>query len=171
MSLTLPDLHIAVRALIAEGSDLATGLVIPGNDDGPRPQDPYASALYLRTVERGYPVFLQTDSGTVTTTQETSFYSVQWYRDGAVARAHNFVAWARSELGLEAQVQAQLRFQVPIRLSEPYATIGDSFEPRSQTDLAVNWISRLDQAVDIIDQITGTVEGTNISVTTEGRNG
>ena len=164
MSLTLDEVHVVVRSLIAEGSGLDTSLVIPGNDDGPRPRDSYASVLYLRNAARAYPVFVQASTGTITTTQERASYSVQWYRTGSHNRAHDFVEWTRSELGLEAQVNALIRFEIPIELREPYATIGDKFEERQQADVFVHWISRLDQSTDLIDVISGTVEGTTISV-------
>ena len=98
----MDDLERNVRSFVAAGSGLATDHVIPGNDDGPRPKEPYASLLLIDDDRLAYPIRYQQpyDETVSTLTYRRAAYSLQFYRDGAVDHARRFVRYAESENGL-----------------------------------------------------------------------
>ena len=104
----------AVRLFVAEGCDLKSDLVIPGDDDkGQRPKATYASLLPLGDRRKGYPIRRQipvgeTGAGRVADmTYRRAEFSLQFYRKGAVDMAERFDAWAMSPRGL---MQAETAF-------------------------------------------------------------
>ena len=98
----------SVRIFVAEGSGLPTERVIPGNDKGPRPKDPYASVLLIDDKRRGYPIRRQLEAGqTADLVYRRAVYSVQFYRNGSVEIANKFDQWSQSENGL---TQAETAF-------------------------------------------------------------
>ena len=101
-------LERAVRAYVAEGSDLDTHVVIPGNSRGTRPLDPYASVLLINDIRNSYPIRQQLTHGqTIDLIYRRATFSVQWYRKESVDMAEAFDTWAMSENGL---TQAETAF-------------------------------------------------------------
>ena len=98
----MDDLERTLRSFVAAGSGLATDHVIPGNDKGPRPKEPYASLLLIGDDRLAYPVRYQRPDNEMTTqvTYRRANYSLQFYREGAVDLARAFVRFAESEIGL-----------------------------------------------------------------------
>lgn len=97
----------AVRAYVAEGSEIPGERVIPGNDDGPRPSYIYATVLRMRDTTRGLPFRSATPSGEWMMSPRTAVFSIQWLGVGAVDAASRWDDWARSEYG---QLQEQQAF-------------------------------------------------------------
>ena len=70
--------------------------VIPGNSKGARPTGTYASLLLTQDKRLGYPVRRGTDE----MVYRRAVYSLQFYRENAVAYAQRFDAFCMSEVGL-----------------------------------------------------------------------
>ena len=101
-------LERSVRSFVAEGSELQTKLVIPGNSPGNRPTSEYASLLLMHDVRRGYPIRKQLSNDlTADLVYRRATFSLQFYRRGAVDNAAKFDFWTQTENGL---LQAETAF-------------------------------------------------------------
>ena len=100
-----------IRAFVSKGSGIQSNYVIPGNDNGPRPQRLHATVLLIDDEKvgesnrhwtrvfdadgnvQGYELW-QRDN-------HRAAYSIQFFGAGARAAAERFFAWAESEFALE----------------------------------------------------------------------
>jgi len=92
---------------VASGSELDRTLVIPGRSAGPSPDGAYATCLLTSARADGHAWARVNDMAPDEQDAFMSYtfsYSLQWFRDGSVDRAHAFRIWAGSALGvLEAE--------------------------------------------------------------------
>ena len=145
-----------IRGLVADGSGLDKNLVIPGNSKGDRPLDPYASLLYGERVREAFPVFEDNAQGqTETSNWRAVTFSLQFYRQGAVDRAHQFEEWIETPVGLDAATEADLQFEFPIVVRRLDLEIGDAFEERAQIDLTVRHRTVTAQETGTVDRVSG----------------
>ena len=147
------DLERRVRDFVAQGSGLNKDMVRPGNQKGPRPQERHATVLEIRRQRDGGPIRRQSGENTPTLTYRTVTYSVQWYRDGAVALSEAFEAWAESELGLLEAEKLGFRVAFPLQFRRLDPPIGDALEQRMQLDLGIHYADIRTQRTGIIDTI------------------
>ena len=76
-------------------------LVLPGNQNAQRAQEPYATVLSVYDEVTGQPFFYQLRDGSVVqTVPRMAMYSVHFYRTGAFWLAKQFDSWCMSEDGL-----------------------------------------------------------------------
>ena len=159
--MTISDFERTIRTFVASGSGLSGANVIPGNDKNPRPTDAYATLLLVDDPSIGYPIRLQQDDGTTSSaSNRRATFSLQFYREGAIDLARDFVIYAESELGLtDAEVgnfrvvqRPRLGYQ---RLDE---VVGDSFEQRTLVNLIIDYVHVTNQDTGVIDQYTGTID-------------
>ena len=89
------------RSFVAIGSNLLTTLVLPGNDDGPAPQDLYATVLLIDDQKMFQSIYSEHDNILYQRDARRAFFSVQFYRAGAMDAADRFAAWGESEVALD----------------------------------------------------------------------
>ena len=149
-----------IRAFIARGSGLDSTYVIPGNERGPRPQEPYASLLHIPPDTRhGYPIRVQLPNNATRSVQHRrASYSLQFYRKGAENLALAFSNYAESENGLTDAEDNSIRVVFPLSLSRLDGIVGDAFEERVVVDLSVDYVHITDQDTGVIDVFDGTVD-------------
>ena len=137
MTIDLTQPHPLARGLrefVATGSGLTAGLVIPGNDKGPRPKVAYASVLLLGDERRGFPEVEERADGDIVRTPRAAEWSVQWYREGASARALRFVSWIEGERGIDAAAAARFSVLVPASITRLDEIAGDAYEERGPSE-------------------------------------
>ena len=141
--------------------------VIPSRGKGPRPKVAYATLLLVTDERSGYParavVGADTTARTVTTGSlqyRIADFSLQFYYEGAIDRAHRFVQWAESEEGLnageeltnDADVAFPIRVQHPLQILQTFAGVGDHFEDRAYLRLPILYAETTYQTTDWIDE-------------------
>lgn len=173
---TEPAVERAIREFVAEGSGLDLDLVRQGNFRGPRPKEVYATVLLLDDDPHGQTTIDRQDdedTGTHSLLHVRARYSVQWYRQGAVAAARRFRLWAGSELGLSHAEDGDFRLQFPIRLRRLDSIVPDQLEERVQTDLVVDYTEKTTQLTGWVDEFELDVrrDGGDVTLTEEIRHG
>ena len=156
----MDDLERTVRAFVAQGSGLARMRVIPGNDDGPRPKDPYASLLLIDDARRAAPIrYQQPNDETVSTlTYRRANYSLQFFRDGATDHARAFVRFTESENGLTAAEDGEFRIVVPLSVQRLDVPVGEGWEQRALVSLSVDYADLENEHAGYIDAFDCTVD-------------
>ena len=145
ISPTTADLESEVRGYIADGSEMDSKYVIPGNDNGPAPEQQYATCLLITSGRdsmnwsRAYESNAQTVVAVYTSL--TLKYSVQWYRKGSRDAAEAFRAWASSPLGQNSAERRGLTFYRTSDLRQLDAMISDQWEERVGLDLMIGTIA------------------------------
>ena len=161
-----------LRKFIATGSGIPPERVIPGNDGGRRPVEPYTSVLVIAdTVDGPALERYREDPGdnesTVidSVTNHAARVSVQFYRGqtenslGAHDLSRNFVTWIDTETGKQAADRAGFRIEGPIEVRRLDDIVSDHFEERAGVDLTVLYRYREPASQDV-----GTVEHVQIVV-------
>lgn len=163
-----------LRRYVAEGAHLKPDAdgerVVEGNSHGPRPKGTYATVLLVNDDPQGLPVFHQLPGGeTATENVIVSEYSVQFYREDAVAAARRFRSWAESENGLAAAVDAESRYGgaepgtgtgfrvAPFTPQRADFEVGDMIERRMVATIEVSWLDSRIQETSIIDSASGSM--------------
>ena len=155
-------LERAVRGYVAMGSGLPAAQVIPGNSKGPAPKGPYATLLLIDRVRLGYPIQrtrpIEEDDETTTTDSLQYwrvFFSLQFFRDGAVDLAFAFQNWAESELALTEAERQEFRVvnAPPLKVLRLDSIFGDSFEKRAVLDLPIDYGEVTTQDTQLVDTI------------------
>ena len=97
------ELARRVRRFVADGTGLDSKWVIPGNDDGTRPEVPYASVLLVEDTGEGHADMTYRPDDTIMYghTQRIAWYSVQFYRKGASVLALRLASWVETQTGLD----------------------------------------------------------------------
>ena len=139
---TRVDLEREIRKWVADGSDIDSENVLPGQQDIPRSDGVFASVLLIDDEEQSLPI--EVDFPTLTHHHldvrlvRRAMYSVQWYREGAVAAADRFQLWANSSLGTMAAQEAGFALdEIHLRqLNEP---ISQAWEERAQADVTLDY--------------------------------
>ena len=176
------------RAFVARGSGpeggalrLATNVVIPGDDTGPRPAGPFATVLVAEEEKRGYNATRTRFDEATQTTKEyieelwRATVSVQFFRAGAHDRARHFHGWIETSEGLLYEERIGLtpplsdrlpwgprRFppvavQRPARYRQIDEVVADAWEERAGVDLVVEYTHHV-----VVD--TGRVDEAPITV-------
>ena len=161
-----------LRAFVAQGSGIPPELVIPGNDEGRRPPEPYASVLVVTDGLEGaalerYRAALGDSESTVidAVTNHRALVSVQFYREATETRlgAHDsarlFINWIDTETGKQAADRAGFRLDGLIQARQIDEIISDHFEERANVDLTILYRYR-----DPASQDVGTIENVEIVV-------
>lgn len=160
-----------VRAFVADGSGLSRSRVGGGNvdapvqgvDDGLTPGTPgrgvFATVLRIDSTPEGRAIRADDEDGDATVYAQHRIYrySVQWYREGAVAAADRFALWAESDPGILA-AQGALRdtppdneeplwpagtrmgVLLPIEVRRFDDTVKDSWEERALVNLRCRYV-------------------------------
>ncbi len=143
-------LEVNVRGYVAEGSQLPTEQVIPGNDSSmPRPKGTYASVLFFN-----HQVIACHNKAGVTELWIRSDCSLQWYREGCVEAALRFIAYADSDQGvIDANT---LNFRVAdgnFALKRMDTIVSNFFEKRVMIDHGILWCYYLTQTTENVAKI------------------
>ena len=142
-----------LRTFVQEGSGLAAGLVIRGNAKGPRPKDPYASLLYVDDERQGYPVYVQGTTQVTAVQFYRTRFSLQFYRDGAVALAFRWRTWAESEVGVARAAALGFQSVFPLAVRRLDSIIADLFEERALIEWRVEWVYDSSQDTPVVDRL------------------
>lgn len=129
--------------------------VIPGNDGGPAPIEPYATLLLEDDPALARPVRYQQPNGSVTNVSyRRAAFSLQFYRKGAVERAQAFCLYAESENGLIDQADYGWRVAgLPLEYSRLDGIMGDAFEERAVIELAIDHTVTTTQDAGVFDNV------------------
>ena len=162
ISPTTREVERAVRFYVARGSGLAHNCVIPGNDNSPTPNGPFATVL-LTTEElpdgfgwSRYERVLNAERNTIDMHAFASsqlVFSVQFFRSGASDYARRFATWTRSPAGVTEASRRGLtvyRTETIRNLDE----VDDEFwEERRQLDLVLGLVSSFVEDVGLIETL------------------
>ena len=148
-----------IRSYIAEGAGLVSRLVIPGDQSGPAPTDPYATCLLLDSRQAGVnPTWGEFDGDQVqgrTIVSIRGRYSVQFYRSGSRDRGERFRRWADSPLGVLAAGRRGLTFLECGEVRQIDSIVSEAWEQRVALELSLGYSQRVEQAL-------GRIEGIDI---------
>ena len=162
----------AIRAFIAKGSGFPPERVIPGNDPGRRPVEPYATALVVSdhiempTMER-YRAIPPDSEDTIIDAVQTrrARVSIQFFREqtadhnGAYTAARNFTSWIEQESGLQAADRAGFRLDGPISVRRLDDIVSSNWEERAGVEIEVLYRYREPASQDV-----GTMENAVIEI-------
>ena len=147
------DLERLVRGLVAAGSGLEPRRVRPGNQDGPVPDELFASVMLIHQDTEGLPVTpmslssdgLSLDAPTLATIRDQ--YSVQWFREGAHDAAKRFATWVWSPAGLAKAHSAGLTVRRVSDVRQLDDVVSGAWEGRAGVDIDIGYIQRINQTV------------------------
>ena len=159
-------LEDTLRMLVTVGAFSEAGKCIPGNDDGPRPSDGYATLLEVDDPPRHLPVNTERNGRATVSMVKRATYSLQFYRGDKAdpsEAADNFVAWAHSAPGLDAVEAAGEAIGIPFVIVQPFGSrrldvpTGDAWEHRAVIDLQVDYVDTRTVTVPTIASRSGTI--------------
>ena len=144
----------ALRAFVATGSGLPRENVIPGNDNGRRPLEPYASVLVVsdrldgEALEKyrqmpGQAPDDPPDTIIDSVTNHRAEVSIRFFRSATDARqgahnsARNFLNWLDTETGKQAADRAGFRLEGMFESLRSDEVISDHWEERAGVDMTV----------------------------------
>ncbi len=141
-------LDIAVREFVSLASGLDSSLVIPGDDNHPAPNEPYATVENMITIGVGIDSEVPTDGPTTTETTlkhkgtRSISYSVQFFREGAADNAEGLLSYASTTLGQLFLAQNNLTWKRAGDVRNIGAVMGSKNEERRAVDIELRYISR-----------------------------
>lgn len=145
------------REFVSLGCDLDLNHVIPAQDKGPLPHDPFASVHELRDNLEGTlgRALRQVDNGTRGdySARRLAVLSLQFWRLGANARADAFVIWIGTELGLLEADRRDFRIGRPLQVRNISAIVADEWEERAAIDIQVKYVQSINQAIGQIESV------------------
>lgn len=157
-----------VRAYVAEGSGLASAAVIPGNDSGPSPTEPYATVLLVASRQDGVnPARCRVEGGEVRATVLSSIestWSVQWYREGSRDRARAFRLWADSPLGVLDAGRRGLTFRRCSDVRQIDEIVSETWEERAGLDLVVGLVQTAEQNLGLMETVPVSIAAADAEV-------
>lgn len=153
-------LALAVRRVVAQGSQLDGSVVIPGNDTNAAPQTLYASVLQYDSESLG--TYQTQDNGDVQIYVRSTF-SVQWFRAGAVEAGTRFRMWAETPEAADAMVGRGLLYVRCGSLRRLDAVISSNYEERAGLDLELVHVQKQTTASEPIEIVDLTVDAVDIS--------
>ena len=174
MSLTPQSVARAFRAYVAAGSGVPRAFVIPGNDPGRRPVEPYASVLFISDVIEGETLSkYREDPGDSTATMidnvtnHRAVASIQFYRSatddrlGAHEAARLFLSWVDTDEGKLAADRAGFRLEGPFVARNLDDVVSDRWEERAgiELDLLYRYRDPASQDVGVAENVTIEVCG------------
>ena len=158
------DLEGNVRHFVADGSGLDRNRVILGHGKGPRDKRPYASVLLIRDRKRAETARRQFDEDEDTITEyrqyRRSWYSVQWYREGADRLCDAFLGYCESDLVQLREAEAGFTVadaEDNFEKGEIDDATDDQWEERRNVNLVIDY-SRF------YTQRTGRLQTTNMNI-------
>ena len=170
--MTPTDVQHQIRAYVAKGSGIPARRVIPGNDIGPRPDEPYASVLVVEdhieipTQERYRPNPGDSEETIIDAVQtRRARLSIQFFREntdvdiGAYAGARNFSSWIETATGKQAADVAGFRIDGPVTVRRLDELVASNWEQRAGVELEVLYRYREPASQDV-----GTIENVEIVV-------
>ena len=154
---TATTLEDAVMGYVALGSGLKRDTnVLSGNENGPAPNDLYASVLLIRSRSDGMPSDRATQTGSIQSLTEAAVqdrYSVQWYRKGARDAAQRFRLWTASPEAQEYMDRVGLAFVRTSEVRQIDSIISDAWEERAGLELDIGYIQSLRQDVQEVQTV------------------
>ena len=167
---TTDTLEEAVRGYVALGSGLDFDThVLPGNDNGPAPNELYASVLLVRSRQDGMGAFQTDGTDALTQTSVQERYSVQWYRTGAKDAARQFRLWTASAEAQEYLLETGLALVRTSEVRQIDAIIADAWEERAGLDLDIGYIQTLRQAAQVVVAVSFHVNTESATASSEVR--
>lgn len=148
------DIDILVRKFVSLASGLASKYVIPGNDDSPSPNVPYASVLEITKQGSGIDSEVAKE-GPDPDLQKTLkhqgrraiIYSVQFYKTGAADYIEGLLSYAATSPGQIWLAENSLTWGIAGDIINLDSIMGSKFEDRRQVNITFRYQSR--RTVDI----------------------
>ena len=167
---TTDTLEEAVRGYVALGSGLDFDThVLPGNDNGPAPNELYASVLLVRSRQDGMGAFQTDGTDALTQTAVQERYSVQWYRTGAKDAARQFRLWTATPEAQEYLLETGLALVRTSEVRQIDAIIADAWEERTGLDLDLGYIQTLRQGAQVVVAVSFHVNTESAATSSEVR--
>jgi len=141
-------IDVAVREFVSLASGLNSSLVIPGDDNHPAPNEPYATVENIITIGVGIDSEVPTEGPTTTETTlkhkgtRTIKYSVQFYRDGSADNVEGLLSYASTTLGQLFLAQNNLTWKMAGDIRNISSVMGSEYEERRSVDIELRYISR-----------------------------
>lgn len=163
--MTQQELERTIREFVSQASGLDSSLVIPGNDNNPRPNTTYASVLLINTVGRGIDSTqykntegsdTQSDANVVGTRHAT--FSVQFYRNGAQDRAHTLLQYPATPLGAQMLDANDMAWVEASDVRKIDSIVSERYNERAAVDITVCYTHTLTQTVNSIGVIELTLD-------------
>ena len=166
ISPTTEALEDAVRACVADGSGWSgeRGRVIPGDDGKPAPRGAYATAVLVVSDRDGLPwtrAGAEAHGAIPATVYEpvNEWWSVQWFRRGAIDLARTFRNWMSSPGGRRAFERRGLTLYGARPLPRLTDVVSAAFEERAGLDLHLGYV-----ATQVFDRDEAVIDGAEIIV-------
>ena len=169
LSPTPESVDTAVRAFVAAGSGIDPQNVIPGDDNGPRPNVLYATVKPItditvgvpQEVYRAHPTSPDTMVNVHISSWQTVDYSIQFYRTGARAAAKQFRLRPHNPEGRRILAQAGLVWRNASDITNVNAVIASKFEERVALTAQFRYTETIDpQAVNAVNSVQFILKGT-----------
>ena len=167
---TSDTLEEAVRGYVALGSGLDFDThVLPGNDNGPAPNELYSTVLLVRSRPDGMSAFQTNINDGLTQSAVQERYSVQWYREGAKDAARRFRLWTATPEAQEYLLETGLALVRTSEVRQIDAIIADAWEERAGLDLDIGYIQTLRQAAQVVVAVSFHVNTESAATSSEVR--
>ena len=153
---TTQEVERAVRALVAQGSELEPRRVRPGNQGGIAPDGLFATVMLIHQDIEGIPATVMSlasdgaDLNAPTVATVRGRYSVQWFRTGAHDAAKRLSVWVWSPEGVAKAQGADLTVLRVSDVRQLDDVVSGVWEERAGLDIDVGYTQRIDQTVDYL---------------------
>ena len=153
---TTQEMERAVRGLVAQGSELESRRVRPGNQGGAVPNDLFATVVLIHQAIEGIPATVmslasgEADLNALTVATVRGRYSVQWFRTGAHDAAKRLSVWVWSPEGVAKAQGANLTVLRVSDVRQLDDVVSGVWEERAGLDIDVGYMQRIDQTVDYL---------------------
>ena len=162
--MTQQELERNVRLFVSEASGIDSSLVIPGNDNNPRPNVPYSTVLLINTEGRGIDdtnyynnAGDETKADAMVKGTRHAIFSVQFYRTGAQDRAHTLLQYPATPLGAQSLHLKELTWVIASDVRKADALVSERYNERAAVDITVCYTCELTQTVNKIGVIELTL--------------
>lgn len=149
------DLERSLRSLAAQGSGLASSLVIPGNTDAPDPTEEYATLTMVSDRAHGTPTLLyQYSSGSMAehySQVRMAQYDLQFFGDSASDKAASFSTWIDTAAGILAQNKEDLTIVSHAEIEQVDEIVSEQWETRAIIGFECAYNRSAETAVGTID--------------------
>ena len=145
------------RVYLSMGTEYEPANVIPGEEGGSRPTEPYCSVLFISDKQIGYPLRNETDTGQTVRVHREAMYRILFYRDRARQNAHDLLHWLETEEALEEATRKGFRIMHPFDIREVTIPVADKWETRFGVNLTVAYVEQK-------SQVSGSIDSVNINI-------
>lgn len=161
------ELDTHVRAIVAEGSGMAPGLVIPGNDTDAAPSGAYATVTPVRYErpgidERHIDGLVERVVGNL-----HGVWSVQWYGNDDFLKALNFHQWCQSAYAGEFMEKLGLTFNYCSDVRQFDEVVSWGWERRAGLEFMACCRFATPRPVEFFDTVSLDINLDGIDATTE----